>query len=75
MRPCTIDLMRFSLIALIKGSIIEVVLYEGALVHNYFRKWSCFSGRRTNQEERSKRVGTVYEEAFFKMIALHRTID
>ena len=40
-------------------ALYEVLWYEGSLLHNSLRRWSCYSGRRTNQGELSKRGRTV----------------
>ena len=54
----TIKLRRFSLVILIDGT--DYTWYYVMKAYYYGRRWSYYSGRRTNRWERSKRGITVY---------------
>ena len=60
-RTCTIKLTRFPLIVSIKGTHYKRQYGMNAHYHTIVvGMWSCYSGRRPNRGERSKRGSTVF---------------
>ena len=56
-----------------RGHIIQCVIVGGALLYNYCRRRSFYSGRRTNQRELSRQGSTVYIKYFlwdFRQVAI-----